>query len=275
MCCFSQPVALVADTSIFARASTQGRQFLVYSMRYAAAAELAMVLPLPVPPRPPDDAVRFVSLQDYPAFFHDLAYGFEDTGTLADDEFDADAPAAATLAVHEVGDFVASFVPTVADFARLDERFRIGRDIWDHLPGYHDFGFAVFQLKETPSKKGFFGRLFGGPRPEAKEVHPMAFEFPRRNPDLLYFPTLHVHDRTVHPHAAFDHLLYCQTEDESAGWLAGWRQSHGPASQFMDVARTQGIVADQPCWRLTLKGRLQNKDTLVGRTSQIPTAATT
>ena len=56
MCCFSKPVELVADTYIFAR-SDNGRQFLVYSMSYAAPSELAMVLPLPVPPDTPEDAV--------------------------------------------------------------------------------------------------------------------------------------------------------------------------------------------------------------------------
>ena len=75
MCCFSQPVEVVADTNIFAR-SANGRQFLVYSMAYAAATDLAMVLPLPVPPRPPEDAVRFINLERYPAFFRDMASGF-------------------------------------------------------------------------------------------------------------------------------------------------------------------------------------------------------
>ena len=31
MCCFSRPVKLVADTNIFARSSTNGRQFLVFA----------------------------------------------------------------------------------------------------------------------------------------------------------------------------------------------------------------------------------------------------
>jgi hypothetical protein len=47
MCCLSQPVEVVSDTSIFAR-GTNGRQFLVSSMRFAAATDPAMALPLPV-----------------------------------------------------------------------------------------------------------------------------------------------------------------------------------------------------------------------------------
>ena len=58
MCCFSQKVDVVADTNIFARASKDGRQFLVYSMRFAAAQDLAMILPIPTPKDSPEDAVR-------------------------------------------------------------------------------------------------------------------------------------------------------------------------------------------------------------------------
>ena len=75
MCCFSQPVEVVSDTNIFARGAS-GRQSLVYSMSYAAAADLAMVLPLPVPPGPPEDAVRFINLGRYPGFFDDMRRGF-------------------------------------------------------------------------------------------------------------------------------------------------------------------------------------------------------
>ena len=49
MCCFTEPVEKVSDTSIFARAYG-GRQLLVYSMAYAAKSDLAMVLPIPVVP---------------------------------------------------------------------------------------------------------------------------------------------------------------------------------------------------------------------------------
>jgi hypothetical protein len=252
MCCFSQPVELVANTRIFARASSQGRQFLVYSMRYAAASELAMVLPLPVPPDPAEDALRFINLQGYAEFFEDLEYGYPQP--------ECGHPDGVPLKVHDVGDFEASFVPRMDDFGRLDERFRIGRDVWDRLPANRDFGFAVFKLREAASRP--------------KDVHPMAFEFPRRNPDLLYFPTVHVHDRTVSPHADFEHVLYHQSVDVPPEDFDWWR-TRDPASRFMDVERTQGIVApDLPCWRLVLAGRLQNTDTLVGKGGQIPQAAT-
>src|SRR5438132_11704040 len=76
MCCFSKTVKLVADTNIFARAAEQGRQYLVYSMKVGAAEDLAMILPIPVPPNPKEDAVHFINLEKYPEFFDDLRTGF-------------------------------------------------------------------------------------------------------------------------------------------------------------------------------------------------------
>jgi hypothetical protein len=269
MCCFSQPVELVSNTNIFAR-SANGRQYLVYSMSYAAAAELAMVLPLPVPPNSAEDAVKFINLERYPEFFADMLGGFPfQTGSWATEAVRAVPP---KLLVHDVGEFEASFVPRIDEFRRLDERFRIPPDVWDRLPAYHDYGFAVFKLKASRSPWLASARrlLFGSTPAEGsrnpRSVHPMAFTFPRRVPELLYFPTVHVHDRDVHSDAAFDHTLYCQPDAAMDDYLEDWEQSDKRASQFIDVRRAEGIVdPDQCCWRLGLGGLRQNKDTLVGR----------
>jgi hypothetical protein len=293
MCCFSQQVEMVADTNIFSR-SANGRQFLVYSMTYAAATDLAMVLPLPVPANPPEDAVRFINLERYPHFFADMRRGFPQ---FVSEGYRHLGPgpmveAAPKLKVHEMGSFEASFVPRIADFDRLDERFRIPRDVWDQLPAYRDFGFAVFKLKSSPQRApGLFRRLFGGgssantpptatPGPRwrpvsarlpPRQVHPMAFEFPRRNPDLLYFPTVHIHDRKVHTRASFDHMLYCQPDPQTREYLQGWQSSSGEASTFVDIRRTQGIIIpNQLCYRRPLVGSLENKDTLIGKEGSIP-----
>lgn len=39
--------------------------------------------------------------------------------------------AAGMLTVHDVGDFDASFVPELNDFARLDPRFLLDDDLWN------------------------------------------------------------------------------------------------------------------------------------------------
>lgn len=174
MCCFSQPVERVSDTSIFAR-SENGRQYLVYGMSYAAPQDLAMVLPLPVPLNSREDAVLFINLERYPDFFDDMREGFPRRIEVA---LGGDAPISVErprLQVHDVGLFEASFVPRIEDFERLDERFRIPRSAWDELPAYRDYGFAVFKLKGTAV---------------ARHVHPMALSFPRRSPKLLFFPTV-------------------------------------------------------------------------------------
>ncbi|HZV35537.1 MAG TPA: hypothetical protein VFB72_13270, partial [Verrucomicrobiae bacterium] len=126
-----------------------------------------MVLPLPVKPGTGEDGVHFISLKDYPDFFDDLENGFPPPPSeRATDSALAAPPAqAAPLPVVQVGDFEASFVPTEKDFSRLDPRFRLPKDAWKKLPGYHDYGFAVFKLKPRGLQK----------------VHPMAFSFPRRD----------------------------------------------------------------------------------------------
>jgi hypothetical protein len=283
MCIFSQSVHDVSGTDIFAR-GTNGQQFLVYSMSYTAAADLAMVLPLPVPPGPPEDAVRFIDLTGYPDFFGDLRRGFWRSGVAVGLPSSMAPPMAKPmLRVHAVGAFEASFVPTLADFDRLDPRFRLPARVWDQLPAYRDYGFAVFKLRVggAPRVGGFLRRLLGGRQdpgvaapagePEPRRVHPMAFEFPRRSPGLLYFPTVHVHDGEVHQVARFDHVLYCQADAEAKEYLGGWERSRQPAAAFVDVARAEGVVApDRHCWRLPLAGLRRNQDTLVGAGGAVP-----
>ena len=147
MCIFSQPVEIVSDTKIFARIDGDS-QFIVYSMTYSASQELAMVLPIPVPENPSDDAVDFINLQTYPNFFDDMNSGFP---ARLDRSLNLEEPLrAAVLEVHDVGDFEASFIPTISDFKRLDTRFRLPDHIWSELPIYSDYGFAVFESKIIP-----------------------------------------------------------------------------------------------------------------------------
>src|SRR5262245_22618647 len=162
MCCFSGNVEKVADTSIFARAGKDGRQYLVYSMFVHLKDEVAMILPLPTPAKSKEDAVKFISLEKYPDFFKDMLKGFPTRGVKNGKHKDKDKDTDSKLKVVEVGSFEASFVPTVKDFERLDKRFKLPKETWDKLPDYKDYGFAVFKLKKGE-----------------KKIHPMAFDFPR------------------------------------------------------------------------------------------------
>lgn len=227
MCCFSAMVEHVAATKIFARPSVNaGGQLLVYSMNYQAASELAMVLPLPTPPAPREDAIRFYDFSGYPDFFAALASGYKlrprsDMTMLG-------ASAHRPLIVHTVGSFEASFVPTVHDFNRLDARFRLSDAVLSQLTDYADYSFAVFKLK-----------------PGNLQVHPMAFEFARRDEAFLYFPTLHVHDGEVHATAEFDHDLYCQLRDTPVAFFrSAWRRDDAVVSAIRQLWEISGSTYD-------------------------------
>jgi hypothetical protein len=249
MCCFSRPVISVSATNIFARAGEAGRQFLVYSMTLNAKDDLAMVLALPVKIGSDEKDVSFIDLSGYADFFADLQRGFPapKTKSLGTRGADVTLLSAHPLTVVNVGSFEASFVPTVKDFSRLDERFRLPADTWNQLPAYHDYGFAVFKLK-----------------PGVATVHPMAFSFPRRDRKALFFPTVHIHDGTVHPQADFDHTLYCQPHEHEHLQLRDWRESPANAKNFIKVDKAKGLIEPDPhCYQKQLHGQLPNLDTFV------------
>ncbi len=256
MCCFSTTTD-VHGTKIFARIAKPGTQVLAYQMVYSAASPTAMILPLPVALPARETSVRFSSLKDYPDFFAALERGFP---SLARSSFwgtkgERAAPTAAALPVHEVGEFVASFVPTVNDFGRLDPRFVISKELWAKIPEYKDYGFAVFQLKE----------LSGSP-------HPIAFEFDTRLEGSVFFPTVHIHDGTVHEKEDFDHALYVQSATldalvdsyrgpESVDERTGLVRSQSSAKLFADAARAQGLLDPELLvHKRTLRGLLPNRD---------------
>lgn len=247
MCMFSHKVESVTNTKIFARDSVSPLQFLVYEMQFSAAEDLAMILPIPVPKQTPEKAVRFISLEKYPQFFEAMKEGFPSrpfksktggSGSFGDKT--------SKLEVVEFGSFEASFVPTIADFARLDERFRLPAGTWDKLPAYKNFGFAIFKLKK-----------------EQKTTHPMAFEFPRADPRQLFFPTVHIHDGVVHPKADFDHTLYAQFGMGHRFAAQLWTESPQPAGMFMDVPKSQGLIdTNGHAYKRVIRGERKNEDTL-------------
>jgi hypothetical protein len=269
MCIFTGVIEVVTSTQIFARRDGAGRQMLAYSMQLAAGADVAMVLPLPVPPGASEEAVDFIDLSTCPHFFADMQKAFAPPRGYGP-PMAAGAPQA-MLQVHDVGDFEASFVPTPADFGRLDPRFRLSDDVWSALPGYADWGFAVFKLRAT----------------QQKTIHPMAFSFPTRHPAKLYFPTVHVHDGVVHQSAHFDHVLYCQLSAHSrdvvknearrlaaqqklvaeggvpqpSDDMTSWVRSDHALMSTMTPYQTWGVIDGwEPAYRTMLHGDLPNHD---------------
>jgi hypothetical protein len=217
-------------------------------MHLDAPRELAMVLPLPTKGYKEgganEKAVEFINLEGYANIFEDLDRGFPVPNPPSAEVFRGmTATASAKLEVHQVGSFEASYVPRPADFARLDERFRISAELWEKIPAYKNFGFAVFKLKQGN-----------------QTVHPMAFSFERANENLLFFPTVHIHDGKVHQTANFDHKLYCQSAGRSVDILK-WEESRGHAQQFAEVQKSKGLLLpEQHVYRKALRGRLNNQD---------------
>lgn len=260
MCCFSGHVEVkVSRTNILARRRGD-RQLLVYEMRLAAPEPVAMILPLPVAPRSGEDALRFIDLRDHADLFAEIDRAFIRPEPRA--PFAASVKhTAAPLRVEQVGAYEASYVPRIADFDRLDPRFRIDDELWARLPGYRDAGFAVFQLRAGEQR-----------------VHPMAFEFPARWPQWLYFPTVHIHDGALPERAAFDHSLYFQGFEriDVVGLRIGRPPS--PTTGFrgqVDCAASEEPVGrhvrgpraaelldlDDHVFRLKVRGELRNDDT--------------
>jgi hypothetical protein len=255
MCCFSRHVEAVWNTRIFARRVAPDRQALAYALGARLPEDLAMVLPLPVPPQSPDDAVRFVDLHGNgkDSFFTYLDACFP-RRQFADlmAQPTRSMGASPTLEVHQVGNFVASFVPSRADFARLDARFRMPESFWSGCPTYADWGFAVFQLAGGKSSGWSFFRKVRSPK---VDFHPMAFLFPTREKERLFFPTLHVHDGRVHERAPFDHTLYAQAE-AAPGWD---RSERAPHPNHVDLLSPL-LVDQQLLARRHLVGELPNQD---------------
>lgn len=247
MCCFSRPVEEVKNTRIFARLGAKGNQVLIYQMALHAAEDLAMVLPIPVVKGTGEDGVKFLDLSKYAALFADLHRLFPVPEYAGGSTFGA-APRAlksATLQVQSVGAYDASFVPSIADFSRLDERFQLPKGVWDKVPGYESFGFAVFKLK-----------------PVHGEVHPMAFAFPTATPGRLFFPTLHIHDGKVHDKEVFDHTLYLQAA--RGPQRGGWEESPGLPVAKVKCGLTHGMVRPElHVYRVKMQGKFANGDVVV------------
>ena len=237
MCCFTKPVERVEQTRIYARAEG-AQQLVVYELKLQASEDLAMVLPIPIAMGSGDRAVKFVDLTSSPTFFAGLAYAFREQELEL--QAKSRGPAPQGLAVHQVGAFEASFVPRAQDFDRLDPRFSISSALWRTVPSVDGFGFVVFKLRPSKTLRAF---------------HPMAFWFARRDLQRVFFPTLHVHDGTVHENAIFDHVLYAQPDIVTSGWEPSPYDMNGGVG---GAGRT--LVLPRPGQRRVLNGSLPNAD---------------
>jgi len=243
MRCFTGKVEEVKNTRIFARLRTDGRQVLIYQMSVDAPQDLAMVLPIPIKVGSGEDAVKFYDFSNYEAVFEDLAALWPPSVGINPSAIPR-AAKSYSLKVISVGAYDASFVPTIADFSRLDTRFRLPEGVWAKLPGYADYGFAVFKLRQGKT-----------------QVHPMAFSFLTALTKTVYFPTLHIHDGKVHAKENFDHKLYLQGSSLN---INGWAESFTPAEATVKCNLTHGMIRpDLHVYSQSMHGKYNNGDVVV------------
>ncbi len=198
MCIFSQKVSGVNSTKIFARKVSVDRtanQLLAYQMHYEALTsgyDLAMILPIPVPHGTEEDSVIFFDFSETTDFFKRLDDLFPKQKSMSRG-LTKSVTLRSELKLARVGSFNVSFSPTISDMDRLNKCFTLPMTTWDKIPQYEDYGFVVVQLAR-----------------DATDIHPVAFSFPTRFDDALYFPTLHIHDNEVHRTEKFNHSLFAQ-----------------------------------------------------------------
>lgn len=197
---------------------------------------VAMILPIPVSNHK-EDAVEFVNLKPHAKFFEDLDTPF----VVHSRGMRSKCLSEPTLKVHEVGDYIASFVPHRLFFRRLDEAFRLEENVWNDLPQYANFGFAVFQLNKKDEGTNHY--------------HPMGFTFPTKTPEQLFFPTVHVHNGKIPKREAFDHALYFQSNGSPKA-----EKSYYPASKFI---KSELVDPEKHVYKRRIHAIMENKDIYV------------
>jgi len=237
MCIFTGSVRSVQGTKIFVADIDDGQHCCVYSMEAAIDKPVAMVLPVPGANQ---KEIEFVNLEDYPKFFDDL----EDCWVKPVSRGAGCAGGGSFLKVHDVGQYIASFVPSLAYFAKLSPEFRLSMNAAKSLSAYRGWGYAVFQLKNSANESNF---------------HPMAFKYTPADRTTLFFPTVHIHDgSTYHEYERFDHILYAQPD--KAADKNYWNKADRAPADFL-VKKSLGLVhPSRSLFKIRIYGKELNHD---------------
>jgi len=180
---------------------------------------------------------------------------------------------APTLQVHRVGAFEASFVPSRADFGRLDPRFRLPDEVLAGLPYDDSWGHAVFKLqgagaksrRSTPARRGlgaWLSSLLGGRHELAKLArfdHQLYFQADG-DPELQKFML-----------PAFELI---RPDPSESPWPEDFdpriqvlHRSRGPLGAALEIDAL--IDPEQGAWRYSLEGTGPNQDLRIVLNSSI------
>jgi len=253
MCIFSKSVNKVSDTSIFLSSLSNQRHATVYQTKVSMSDVNAMILPVP------GESIQFVSMEKYPEFFEDMAKLWPKEVRRS-----RSVAKSMTLAVERVGDYLASVVPSIADFDKLDPLFKLPEMVWEQLPDYTGFSFVVFKLVPRENDLHL-----------SNKFHPMAYTYMPHDPFKFFFPTVHVHDGKVDDLDDYDHTLYFQMNQHFNSVPRDWEMSsRSVPSAVIDVNKTilmPGVtLVDRlaPICRKEVKGNITNQDYRIESSSE-------
>jgi hypothetical protein len=200
MCIISGPVTEVARTKILVAPveTTEGvpRQMTVYCNKVSMSGSEpgAMVLPFPT------SVCEFYDLSAYPHLFKDLnKMCWPRSRSLSySNSADSDSWGSPALQVVQNGNYKACVVPAMSDFDRLPhEVFQVKPEVIEFVKSQYPEGysFVVCQLDRN------------------KEYHPFAYMHNTLAGGMMFVPTLHYHQKSLHSahhsDTDWDHEIYC------------------------------------------------------------------
>jgi hypothetical protein len=190
MCIILSTVDKVANTKIYVSPDKENkRQLTVYSNEVATKEENAMILPVPNP-----ETIELLDLSNYPKFFEDCEACFTRVPTLSLRSFQPMNAYASLLPVFQVGSYLASIVPSLYDFSRVN------RDVFD-------YGDDLIRVLEKNYKEGF-GFILCVLKKGSHTYHPFAYTHDIQTPNRLFIPTRHYHPGESNSTADWDHIIY-------------------------------------------------------------------
>ena len=252
MCIISLTVEQVNATKIFSCfTEDETRQFVIYSNQVTTNHENnMMILPVPNP-----NSVDLINLSQYPDFFEDCQKNFHRynppqlyaTRSLAASLDHYERP---PLPVFNVGSYIASIVPSVLDFDRLNPRhFPVPVDLHNVLRHQYDneFGFICCRLKRGNHS-----------------YHPFAYSHSKHSGGLMFLPTFHYHPHgsssVRHFDADWDHVIYTVGTDLDSTRQDNYRFQ--PSNEFKIYKLPEDVrwISKYRMSRWTKSGSGKNKD---------------
>jgi hypothetical protein len=267
MCILNRPVKEVLQTSIFC-AKSGSRQLTIYSNKVATTVENAMILPFPLRHKDPTDEeeLEFYDISSLgETLFRALNAVFIDTSPPRQMKSKSRSRAAApqTLAVHEVGSYLASKCYSIDDLKRIDASvFTLASDVETLLRSEYPtgFGFVVCKLKQSLAGEKYEPFAYSHYLPEGRE-------------ETLFIPTKHFHKhvstiaQVAEAKADWDHNIFIynyQTGLPSFINEDKWEWNKSLPMELNDLQRlTVSFETANSFQKISLKGDHPNRDLYV------------